>query len=576
MSSKNPHEITPRFKAFIISILERGKLSKTTITTLTDEESMVVFRKAFTHAGYDAEFNYEFLEFRGDVVVNRAIVEYIRTRFPKVVSVKWLTKLKHNLASKTILAQIAMRGDFQTQINYGRDISDLIRAGRYHENVEYLSMMEDTFEAMAGAVVQVVDDKYRHGVGYAVAYSIIASFFDELPISLKWEDVFDAKSRLKELYDQYKWVIEQSISTRPVKGRTNQLFSVITGYPRGDRTRKPENKEVIGKGVGATSQLAQEAAAEKALVTLKRKYRIEENIPDPYAEVDPSGPEEAPVPPPKIPAGFKEFIRDMLKRARVEKDVIDIFADEDALFEFRMSLVNKTYDPYINQELFKLSGVTIVDLGVAEYLGMRFPRIVSEKWLTNIKHNIVSQGAFAEFAKVSGLEKFVLYGDEMRENIERHPDLTRNTEYLKMLESSFKAFMGALVYVVDSRRRRGVGYATSFNLLASFLNTLPISIDYTNVFDHKSRLKELFDKYRWHLDRSISVDYDMDRSVHVATIVGYPKGNKRRDPRNEVVLGTGEGRTKKEAEQDAAEKAIRLLDRPYNIREIPPDPYQLC
>lgn len=566
------HQITPGFKSFIISILGRAQLSRNTIDALTDEDSMIVFRKAFTHISYDKEFNYEFLEFRGDVVVNLAIVQYIRTRFPKIISVKWLTKLKHNLASKTALADLASLGHFLEHLHYGKDLTDIIKRGRYHENVEYLSLMEDTFEALAGAIVQIVDQKYHHGVGFAVAFTIISTFFDQKEISLSWNSVFDTKSRLKEIYDQLGWNIEQNISTRPDSGQPGKHFSIITGYPKGDKTRKPENKEVVGKGVGPTPQLAQDAAAEKALEILRKRYYINEIIPSPYLDSDVEG-----IPPKTfdIPDGFKEFISGLLEKSGMDSIAIPDFIGELDLIEFRLGLIDKTYDAYVNHNLYKFIGVAVVDLAIAEYIGIRFPNIVSEKWLTNIKHNIVSQGAFSIFAREAGLDRYILYGKEMEENIERHPDLGRNTEFLNMLEGAFKAFMGVLVTVVDAKRQRGVGYIIAYNLISVFMNRLRISVDYTDVFNHKSRLKELYDKNRWQLDQSITIEYDAEKNLHVATIVGFPRGNRRRDPKNKVILATESGRTKKDAEQKASEKAIDVLDRVYKIREIPPDPNQL-
>ena len=390
-------KITPDFRAFIISLLEKANLRQETIASYTDEESMVEFCRAFTHKSYSSIFNYEFLEFRGDVVVNFAVVQYLQARFPKVISVKWLTKLKHNLGSKTVLANLAVKADFLKHILYGRGMEDIIRSANYFENVDYLSMMEDTFEAFVGAVVAVVDSKNRRGVGYTVAYIIIKSFYDSLEISLKWENVFDAKSRIKELYDQLKWAFEQNISTRLMKDSSH--VATIWGYPLGDRSREPKNKIVIDKGSGPTAQLAQEKASVRALQILWRKYGIAETIPSPYTEVA-----EEKKSPPKIPEGFKEFIRRLLKQARVNDDSIKLFTEEGSLIEFRLSFVHQSYDQYVNYNLYKYEGITAVDLAIAEYLGVRFPRLVSEKWLTNIKHNIIIQDNLSQFATNSGFK----------------------------------------------------------------------------------------------------------------------------------------------------------------------------
>lgn len=558
------HKITSPFKSFIIEILNIARLTDRTIVSLTDNESMTVFRKAFTHKSYDQDFNYEFLEFRGDVIVNYAIVSYIRERFPRVTSIKWITKLKHNLASKKNLSNLAEKGRFLDHIHYGQEMYSVVSDRNRNENEKYQSMMEDTFEAFTAAIVQVVDSKFRHGVGYAVAYAILSAYFNLQEISLKQSDVFDSKTRLKEIYDIYAWVIGKNIKTKYDDRRG--FVTTIYGYPINDMKPEEKNKRQIGYGYGATQQLAQEFASRKALHTLKYEYKIEENIPSPYIEFEER---EIQVEIPEIPDGFHDFVLSFLVRGRIKGGSISDFLDEESLTEYRLSLVDKTFDIFVNQNLYKFTGISVVDLILPEYLGNRFPHLTSEKWLTNIKHNIVSHGLFSKFVMSSGFEEYIIYGPDMQERIDRRPELETNSEYLKMMEGCLKAFLGAIVHVVDSKRRRGVGYSVAYNILSSFLDTIDISTDYKDVFDNKTRLKELYDRNKWNLGKSILDKFDENTGIHKAFIFGYPKGDRSQNEHNKVMLGVGEARTKKEAQQRAAEIALDILEKSYRLFSIP-------
>lgn len=98
------------FKNLLTTILKRGKLSNDVINKLLDEESMKLYDIAFTHPSVDNEFNYEYLEFLGDGVINTAIVWYLSKRFSNLKGskgVKVLARLKINLVSKKSFAKFA-------------------------------------------------------------------------------------------------------------------------------------------------------------------------------------------------------------------------------------------------------------------------------------------------------------------------------------------------------------------------------------------------------------------------------------------------------------------------------------
>lgn len=553
--------VTPQFKNFITSLLQRADLSNKNIEKYTDEESMMVFRQAFIHPSYDPAFNYEFLEFRGDVVVNLAMTQYLQHRFPNVVAVSWLTKLKHNLVSKNFLSTLSLSGGFFKHILYGKEIEHIVRKDPT-KNEMFVSMMEDVFEAFAGALTQVVDSISPRGVGYAISYKIIASFCDTQEISLDWEDVFDAKTRLKELYDVLEWGdLSEFISTRYDKAR-NKTRAIIKGYPRG----KDKPKSDIVHAFGDNDKKAQEEAAENALDILLNRYHFTENIPSAYAENV-----EIKVSIPDIPPGFREFVEKMLLNAGVKETSVKDFTDEASLAEFRMSLVHLSYDEMVNYNVYKFEGIAVSDLVIAEYIQARFPQYKSEKWLTRLKHTITSKEkrVLADASLREGFADFVVYGEKIEESIEKY-GIERNNEYRDMLKAVFMAFVGAMVRVIDSKRRRGVGYAVVYNFYEYCLDMVDIPSDYDDIFDTKSRLQELYLRMGWMKGR-YETNFDEKIEKYRSQVFGFPRGNKKPIEENKELLGEGVDTTKTKAEKIAAGEALKKLDRLYRISEVPPD-----
>ena len=64
-------------------------------------------------------------------------------------------------------------------------------------------LLEDTFEAFVGCTEYLLDRAYRPGVGYGIVHDILSDIFDQIPISLRFEDLLDAKTRLKETFDAF-------------------------------------------------------------------------------------------------------------------------------------------------------------------------------------------------------------------------------------------------------------------------------------------------------------------------------------------------------------------------------------
>lgn len=302
-----PKKIDEKFQEFIASLLRRGKkvqdgvekqcLSNKTIKKYTTEY-LDMFELAFTHSSYDKEKNYELLELEGDTVVNYTILKYLRLWNPNIVSVKYLTRLKHNICSKKELGLMAEKAGFYPFIKMSSELRekfDSMSEKERHQlphkkfykdsngkkQVWYISMMEDTFEAFMGALSQVADMEIKiPGAGVPVAFMIMKSFLDEIKISINYEDVFDAKTRYKEMCDARKWDFG-SVFKKQVYDKTKVKVTVY-GYPYGDKTRCEQNKCLLATMEMIGEMECENAAAQLAINVLKNKHNIYDIPPNPY------------------------------------------------------------------------------------------------------------------------------------------------------------------------------------------------------------------------------------------------------------------------------------------------------
>jgi dsRNA-specific ribonuclease len=260
------------FKSFIASLLRRGRVKQKYVDFLLDDESMDLYAKAFTNPTADPSSNYEILEKIGDSTCNKAIIWYIYRRFPKLEhkpqGLMIFSRLFHTLQSTATFSQIALKLGFERFISSG-----WMRVKDKYEDVMKVKrngVLEDCFEAFFGATELIIDKKTREGVGYAICNEIFKGMIAELPFpSLRYEELFDPITRLKELFDynfpgtgrlgKYDYVDGGLEDEGRVK-----MVSVIWTDTRGVQIR-------VAQGTGSIKDKAKASAADFALEFFKRR-----------------------------------------------------------------------------------------------------------------------------------------------------------------------------------------------------------------------------------------------------------------------------------------------------------------
>jgi len=234
-----------QFKTFIFELLKKGKLKSKYINTLLTPQNLEMYSLAFTASSACSDANYEIFEQMGDLSANKFIVWYMYKRFPFLNTpkgVKIVARLRINYGAKQTFAQIAEDLGFWPFITAAIDGTT---NGMKYKNRQKKDLLEDVFEAFLGCTEFILDNEFRIGVGYGIVYDILSSIFNAIDISLKYEDLFDPKTRLKEIFDSHADLGDWSfINTRQEIDEEGHSLSLTTLYqvPVGSNKRPIRNQ----------------------------------------------------------------------------------------------------------------------------------------------------------------------------------------------------------------------------------------------------------------------------------------------------------------------------------------------
>ncbi|MDR0917835.1 MAG: ribonuclease III [Oscillospiraceae bacterium] len=206
-----------------------------------------------------------------------------------------------------------------------------------------------------------------------------------------------------------------------------------------------------------------------------------------------------------------------------------IFKNEKLLTEAisHSSYANEKKTGHCNERL-EFLGDSILSMVTARYLFLNNPGVPEGK-LTKMRAALVCEKTLAKFAKTIDLGSALLLGKgEEHGNGRNRPSI---------LADAFEALIAAIY--LDS------GYKNAENFILGFIKNEQIDTD-----DYKSLLQEVIqrnpdEKVDYFVTDEKGPDHDKTFTVEVHL--------------NSNVIGHGSGRTKKQAEQQAAKEALQLM-----------------
>jgi ribonuclease III len=186
-----------------------------------------------------------------------------------------------------------------------------------------------------------------------------------------------------------------------------------------------------------------------------------------------------------------------------------------------------------HNERLEFLGDAVLDLALSDFLMADFPEL-SEGDLSKLRASLVNEEALAELAGENGLDKMLRLG--------KGETLTGGSRKPRLLASVLEAYIGALY--LDA------GFEETRKFLRDLFSIRLTGLDTQTHFerDFKTRLQEMAqEQYRqapqYEVTSESGPDHDKKFSVTVKV--------------NGLELARGEGRNKKQAEQEAAKAAIK-------------------
>jgi dsRNA-specific ribonuclease len=254
---------------FIKNVFSKSKIDPKYMNVLTNSSALDTYNIAFTSKTVHPEDNYELFEFLGDTAANDAIVMYFYEVFPQLrcaKSINILNRLKIVYVSRDSFSKIAENLGFWPYIKYDKN-----NENEYTKKTKE-ALLEDVFEAFIGATKIILLKEFNLvGVGSQIIYNFIKPIFDAKNISFKPEDIFDAKTRLKELFDN--------------KSDSNLLYVNFGQYKYNDQQHGTNTElhfpkvKLVFNGSGNSKQQSHKIAAQKAIDYFNKKgYKTEKKF----------------------------------------------------------------------------------------------------------------------------------------------------------------------------------------------------------------------------------------------------------------------------------------------------------
>lgn len=219
------------------------------------------------------------------------------------------------------------------------------------------------------------------------------------------------------------------------------------------------------------------------------------------------------------------------------QEKIDIFFDDE-----RLLIQAFTHSSYVNEhraqtfednERLEFLGDAVLELAVSQYLFKQYPKM-SEGEMTKLRAAIVCEPSLVKLAVDLQFGQLILLG--------KGEEMTGGRERPALLADVFESFVGALY--LDQ------GLDAVYRFLSTYVFPKISDGEFAQVMDYKSQLQELVQH---------------DNLGEIAYKIVQEKGPAHnREFVSEVFLnnksiGIGIGKSKKEAEQHAAEKALQHL-----------------
>ena len=280
---------------------------------------------------------------------------------------------------------------------------------------------------------------------------------------------------------------------------------------------------------------------------------------------------------------FTMMIVKLLKKGKLKRQYLNMLVSKESLKQYGYAFTAKSADKDNNYERFEQLGDVTANKFIVWYVYRRFPQLDCTEGVKVAARLRINYGAKAFFGKLGEELGFWPFITAQIEGTERNM-YYRNRNKQDLLEDCLEAFIGCTEYLLDKAFRPGVGYAIVYDILENIFNSIDISLDYSKLYDAKTRLKETFDFFTnqigtWtFIDKKFETENGytntLSRIYQIPSYLSPPNTRHNSEPKSGwVLLGEGSACKKGNAQQVAAENALLRLKQNGIFKE-PPSEYK--
>lgn len=204
------------------------------------------------------------------------------------------------------------------------------------------------------------------------------------------------------------------------------------------------------------------------------------------------------------------------------------------------SYANECKTPEMSYERLEFLGDAVLELFVSDYFFTHFPEL-NEGMMTKKRAAVVREESLVLYAQSINLPEYMILG--------KGETLSGGKERAAIIADCFEALLGA-IYI-------DLGKETAFEFANKWIVPFIVSEHVFTERDFKTSLQEL-------------IQGDGAHEIHYAIIDEIGPAHAKQFTAvvklDNVILGEGTGKTKKEAEQSAAKSAMQILARAKEVK----------
>jgi len=247
---------------------------------------------------------------------------------------------------------------------------------------------------------------------------------------------------------------------------------------------------------------------------------------------------------------FKKLIDNLLEHGGVKKKYRNLLLDDKAVItRYNDAFTSQYANPVYNYEFYEYLGDAIANSSISWYLARRFPQLCNPTnigLLSTLYNNQKSTLIFSDISVSLGFAPFI--SADTNEFSPKHQKF--------LYEDVFEAFFGVTAYTIDEKFGYGLGQPICYRIIEWIYDQRHISLEFADVKDAKTRLKELAEKHP-QLARIKAFTYrpqNLNDTFYITVEMRDINSGKITE------MGHGENPIKAEAEKQAAEETLHMLE----------------